>query len=121
SKSGLHSFLLSLRCARRLHIRVAFRHALIRHSHAIRLQSWQRMVGPWKAYQKLKSATVALQCRLRQKIAYAELEKLRPEAKERAAGATIAAGAVQVFLRKTAHQLLEICRSQIVTDAILTM
>ena len=55
------------------------------------------MVGPWKAYQKLKSATVALQLRrLRQKIAYAELEKLRPEAKERAAGATIAAGAVQV-------------------------
>lgn len=49
---------------------------------ATKLQSWKRMLGPWKAYRQLKSATLALQCRQRQKIAYSELRDLRVKAKD---------------------------------------
>ena len=40
------------------------------------------MLAPWRAHRKLRSATVALQCRMRQKIAYGELRDLRIRAKD---------------------------------------
>lgn len=40
------------------------------------------MLAPWRAHRKLRSATVALQCRMRQKIAYGELRDLRIKAKD---------------------------------------
>ena len=40
------------------------------------------MLGPWRAYRQLRSASVALQCRMRQKIAYSELRDLRMKAKD---------------------------------------
>lgn len=40
------------------------------------------MLAPWRAYRQLRSASVALQCRMRQKIAYSELRDLRMKAKD---------------------------------------
>ena len=112
----LKSAALALQCATRRSIAVAIHRELKRQHRATKLQSWQRMLGPWKAYRKLKSASIALQCRLRQKIAYAELRELRMKAKdvgnlkdeniklkaqilemrEKAAGVAVAAGNEQV-------------------------
>ncbi|CAM9878408.1 unnamed protein product, partial [Hapterophycus canaliculatus] len=53
-----------------------------RQHRSTKIQSWYRMLAPWRAYRRLRSATVALQCRTRQKIAYAELKDLRIKAKD---------------------------------------
>lgn len=53
-----------------------------RQHRATKIQSWYRMLAPWRAHRKLRSATLALQCRMRQKVAYGELRDLRIKAKD---------------------------------------
>ncbi|CAN0404573.1 unnamed protein product, partial [Ectocarpus sp. 13 AM-2016] len=53
-----------------------------RQHRSTKIQSWYRMLAPWRAHRKLRSATLALQCRMRQKIAYGELRDLRIKSKD---------------------------------------
>ncbi|CAN0517662.1 unnamed protein product, partial [Ectocarpus sp. 12 AP-2014] len=73
---------LALQCATRWR-KAAKVHTELRRQHrSTKIQSWYRMLAPWRAHRKLRSATLALQCRMRQKIAYGELRDLRMKAKD---------------------------------------
>ena len=73
---------LALQCATRWRRAVAEHRRLKRDFMATKLQSWHRMLAPWKAFRQLRSATLALQCRQRQRVAYGELRDLRIKAKD---------------------------------------
>lgn len=73
---------LALQCATRWRTAVAEHRRLKREFMATKLQSWHRMLAPWKAFRKLRSASLALQCRQRQRMAYGELRDLRIKAKD---------------------------------------
>ena len=91
------------------------------YNQAATVQIGKRVLEPWRVYQNLKSATVALQCRLCQMVACAELKKLRVKAKENAAGAAIAAGTVRMCVRMfMSSRIMSVCVYVCACGCVLT-